>query len=253
MTKATALVHHTVASEEKKTVRQQLMRLWSERPMPDDQLLTNLGLYMRSSALAKIFFLQEIYLQMLDIPGCILTLGTWWGQDLIVFENLRAIYEPYNYNRSIIGFDTFTGYQAPSAKDKSSAVVSEGNYSTSDQYDKYLEALMSYHEQENVMAEVKKHRILKGDVQVTVPQFLDENPQVLIALAYFDFATYEPTRASLKAILPRLVKGSVLAFDELNSSSYPGETEAVLEVLELKQYTIKRSKFLPDRSYLIVG
>jgi len=208
---------------------------------------------MRSSALAKIFFLQEIYCHILEIPGHVLTLGTWWGQDMVVFENLRAIYEPYNHARRVIGFDTFTGYPPPSSEDKRSEVISEENYKTTDDYHEYLEQLINYHESENVMSQVKKHRIIKGDARTTVPGFFEENPQALVALAYFDFAIYEPTKIGLQSILPRLVKGSVLAFDELNSDQYPGETKAVLEVLELKNCTVRRSKLLPDRSYAIFG
>jgi hypothetical protein len=227
-----------------------LHKLWASRPIPDDQLLTNLGLYIRGSALAKIFFLQEIHLQILDIPGCIMAFGTWWGQDLIVFENLRAIYEPYNCGRRIIGFDTFTGYLPSSDKDKPSEVVAEGNYSTTENYEEYLSELIAYHESENAMAHIPKHRVIRGDVCVSAPQYFVENPETLVALAYFDFAVYEPTKAALQAVLPRLVKGSILAFDELNSADYPGESRAVLEALDLKNHTVKRSKILPDRAYI---
>jgi hypothetical protein len=36
--------------------------------------------------------------------------GTWYGQNLVLLENLRAILEPFNKQRRIVGFDTFTGY-----------------------------------------------------------------------------------------------------------------------------------------------
>jgi len=100
----------TKASEAQIKHREVLYKLFRERPMPDDQLLTNLGLYMRSSALAKILFLNELYELIVNLPGVIVEFGTWWGQNLVVFENLRAIYEPFNQNRRIIGFDTFKGY-----------------------------------------------------------------------------------------------------------------------------------------------
>ncbi len=250
MTNIASLTPHTRASEKQKASRQQLYKLWAERPMPDDQLLANLGMYMRSSVLAKLFFLQEIYLQILEIPGYVMTFGTWWGQDVIAFESLRAIYEPYNYTRRVIGFDTFSGYTIPSEKDKASSVITEGNYDTPENYEKYLSALMDYHESENAMSHIKKHEIIKGDAATTTAEFLTKNPETLVALAYFDMALYEPTKAALAAIKPRLIKGSILAFDELNAGEYPGETLAVLETLDLKNYSVKRSKILPDRSYV---
>ncbi len=56
---------------------------------------------------------------------------------------------------------------------------------------------------------------------------MTDNPQTIIALAYFDLALYEPTRKCLEAIRPHLVRGSILAMDELNSRDFPGETVEV--------------------------
>ena len=65
-------------------------------------------------------------------------------------------------------------------------------------------------------------------------------------------ALYEPTKKCLEAIKPHLVRGSILAMDELNSDEFPGETIALREVFGLDKYKIVRSRFLPDRSYIIV-
>jgi hypothetical protein len=45
---------------------------------------------------------------------------------------------------------------------------------------------------------------------------------------------YEPTKTALKYFLPRMAKGSIIAFDELNFKSFPGETIAVLEEIGVK-------------------
>jgi hypothetical protein len=63
---------------------------------------------------------------------------------------------------------------------------------------------------------------------------------------------YRPTKAALKAILPFLVQGSVIAMDEINAKEYPGETIAFKEVLGLRKFPIFRSRFLPNRSYAVV-
>ena len=73
-----------------------------------------------------------------------------------------------------------------------------------------------------------------------------------MALAYFDFDIYKPTHDCLEAILPYLTKGSVLAFDELNTPQFPGETIAVREVLGLSRYAIKRDPSNPLTSYLVI-
>ena len=55
--------------------RRRLFALFKDRPMPDEDLLVNLGLFMRSGALAKLLFLDEIYRKVVGIPGHIMELS----------------------------------------------------------------------------------------------------------------------------------------------------------------------------------
>jgi Macrocin-O-methyltransferase (TylF) len=232
--------------------RQRLYQLFASRPMPDEELLVNLGLYMRSGALAKLLFLNEIYEKIVPIPGAICEFGVWWGQSLVLFENLRAVYEPYNHLRKIIGFDTFSGYPRVGECDKRSDIISEGVYGVGDAYEEYLAELISYHEQENVMSHIQKHSLVKGDAVQTVPRYFEEHPETVVALAFFDMALYEPTKVCLRTIIPKLVKGSIVAFDQFGHKDYPGETKAVAETLGLRTHRIHRSRFLSDRCYFVV-
>jgi hypothetical protein len=227
--------------------RLRLFNSFKNRPMSDEELLVNFGLYMRSGALAKILFLDEIYKKIIGIPGSIMEFGVWYGQSITTFENLRAIHEPYNHQRRIVAFDTFAGYKAVGEKDKHSDIVAEGVYRVNDGYEKYLEELVDFHEKENVMGHIKKHEIVKGDVCETLPGWLKNNPQAFVALSFFDMALYEPTKAALEAIVPRLIRNSVIVFDELNHKDYPGETEAAMAVLNVDDFKIENSQILPDR------
>ena len=128
----------------------------------------------------------------------------------------------------------------------------KGVYTVSERYEEYLSELMDYHEQENVMSHVKKHSLVKGDASKTVTKYMSEHPETLVAMAYFDMALYEPTKKCLEAIMPRLIKGSVLVFDELCHPDYPGETRAVLETLNLKEQSLQRSKYLVDRCFVVM-
>ena len=242
----------TKSSEARLQQREELYQLFSQRPLPDDQLLTCLGLYMRSSALAKVLFVNELYELIKDIPGVIMEFGTWWGQNLVLFENLRAIYEPFNQNRRIIGFDSFKGYVNVSSRDKQSDTVKLGGYTVSKNYKKYLEQLIGFHERNNVLGHIKKHEVVEGDVTVTVPQYLEKNPETIIALAYFDLAVYQPTKVCLDAIKPHLIRGSVIMFDELNSKGYPGETVAFKEVFKDQKFTLRTSKYMTDRTIAVM-
>jgi hypothetical protein len=239
-------------SEQEISARQKILKLFNETPVPEDELLVNLGLYLRSTQVAKILYLDELYRQILPLPGNIFEFGIWWGANLALFESLRAVHEPYNWTRKVVGFDTFEGYPAISNQDGNSSYAAVGGYTVSNGYESYLRELLSAHEEDNVMAHIQKYELVHGDVLNTVDEYLNKQPETIIALAYFDLALYEPTKKCLEAIRPYLVKGSILAMDELNSPDFPGETIALREILGLDRYKVARSKFLPDRCYYII-
>ncbi len=243
---------HNRTSSAQFSAREKLHELFRDRPMPDDELLVNVGLYTRSSVLAKLLFLDELYRQIIPVPGVIMVFGTWWGQDVVVLHNLRAVHEPYNILRKVIGFDTFEGYPEISAQDKLSDTIKPGAYDTTQGYMEYFGQLLEYHSRENVMGHIQKYELVKGDVTRTLEEYFAKHQETLVALAYLDLALYEPTQRVLELLKPRLVKGGVVAMDELNSPEYPGETQAFREVFDLRQCSIYRSKFLPDRSYAIL-
>ena len=74
----------------------------------------------------------------------------------------------------------------------------------------------------------------------TAPQFLRDNPHTVISLLWLDFDTYEPTLVALKNFIPRMPKGAIIAFDELNHEVWPGETIAVIEACGLNNLKIER-------------
>ena len=240
------------ASPEQRGAREKLLELYRSTPIPTDELLVNPGLYMRSSVLAKLLYVNELYQQILDLPGVVMEFGVWWGQNLALVQSLRAVYEPYNHMRKVIGFDTFEGYSSVAPEDGSHPLAAEGQYAVSRDYIDHLSEVLDYHERENVMAHVPKYELVAGDATKSIHDYLQRNPQTLIALAYFDMQLYEPTRACLEAIQPHLVRGSIVALDELGSDEFPGETQALRETLGIDRYELRRSRFLPDRTYLVV-
>lgn len=242
---------HNKTSNTQKNNRERLYDLYKNSPIPTDEMLINTGLYTRSSALSKMLFLNEIYEKITDLPGNMLVFGTWWGQDVVLLHNLRAIHEPYNFTRKVIGFDTFTGYPTLSDKDQLSDTLKEGSYTTSKNYIDHLTDLLNYHERENILSHINKFELVQGDIIETLPDYYKNNPHELISLIYIDVALYEATHSILKNCMPHLIKGSVIVFDELNAKEYLGETIALKESGLLNRCTVSRSKFLPDRTILV--
>jgi len=240
-----------VGSTQSETERKQLLvdRLRTSR-IPDRELLDNLGLYLTRQTLSRINFMQKLYQMIVPVHGVIMEFGVRWGQNMALFSTLRGIHEPFNYNRKIIGFDTFDGF--PSVASQDGDGVQAGDYGVVENWEEELEGILDFHTQNAPIPHKKKHELLQGDATLTLPDYLERHPETIVALAYFDFDIYKPTRDCLEAIMPYLTKGSILAFDELNTPQFPGETIAVREVLGLSRYAIRRDPSNPLTSYLVV-
>jgi len=220
--------------------------------IPDSERLNNLGLYMSRQNLSRMLFMHELYLKIINVHGVIVEFGVRWGQNLALFQNFRGIYEPFNYNRKIIGFDTFEGFASLDKKDGDGEIMREGSYGVSSGYERVLEQILDYHESESPISHIKKYELIKGDATITAKKYFEENPHTIVALAYFDFDIYKPTYECLKVISEHITKGSVIAFDELNCKVFPGETIALKEVFGLSKYAIKRTPHNPLISYFVV-
>lgn len=230
--------------------RQEFYNLFKNCPIPDNEILSNLGLFINRQTLSRILFMNELYSKIVNIHGVVMEFGVRWGQNLSLFESFRGMYEPFNYNRKIIGFDTFEGF--PSVSDQDGNKINVGDYSVTKDYDEYLEKIIKYQESENPIPHIKKSILIKGDATKTLPEYLNKHPETIVAFAYFDFDLYESTKVCLDAIKPHLTKGSVIGFDELNFEKFPGETIALREVFGLDRYKIQRSPFNPLMSYIVI-
>lgn len=230
--------------------RHTLVQLLANSPIPPQEICQNMGVYINRQNLSRILFMNELYQKIVNIHGVIIEFGVRWGQNMSTFQNLRGIYEPFNYTRKIIGFDTFSGF--PSVTEKDGNKVDVGNYAVTEGYMKHLEEVLQYHETESPIQHKKKFELVKGDATVTFEKYLKDNPHLMVAMTYFDFDLYEPTKKCLELLLKRVTKGSIIAFDELNCPEFPGETVAVMETIGLDKYSIRRSPLNPLISYLII-
>lgn len=239
------------ASNEEKEARQKFHNLFTQCPIPKEQLLNNLGLFARRQVISRIIMLNDLYKKIVDVHGIICEFGVQWGNTLALMESFRGMYEPYNFNRKIVGFDSFEGFPDIHENDGASQIIEKGAYATTPHYEDYLTAVLNYHESESPLSYMQKFELVKGDASVTIHQYLKNYPETIIAFAYFDFDLYEPTKNCLEAILPYLAKGAIIGFDELNCHRFPGETLAFKEVLGLNNYKIHRYPNSPAPSYIV--
>jgi hypothetical protein len=228
------------ASDEYIDAKNSMCELFKSKIIEDRFKIDNIFLYSDPKLLSRLLFFNEMYKKLLDIPGYIFEFGTRYGNFSSALISMRDIYEPYNRNRKIIACDTFEGLKGITSKDN---IYKSSDFSTPKNYEKYLEKLFSVKEKFGALSNVKRYEILKGDASVTVKKFLKENKETIIAMAFFDMDIYKPTKDVLKTIVPYLVKGSILVFDDAICELSSGETEAIKEVFDLNKIRLRRWQY----------
>jgi len=194
--------------------------------------------YAPTTSIIEFIARYELVKLIKNIPGDIFELGVCGGKGIFSFFHATSILEPSYELREIIGFDTFKGLTEIDSKDDNKyRKINKGEFlfTRKSELIKLAEIHESYKNNK-----LNKNRIhfIEGDVIETLPIFLKDNPHKLVSLLYLDMDIYTPTKFSIQTILPRMCKGSVIAFDELYYRSFPGETIALLECLNINNYKI---------------
>lgn len=239
-----------LSSMKEKNVQKEFAGHFKVSPLPQEELLSNLGLFLTSKNLARILFFYEIYKKIIHTHGVIVEFGVRWGQTLSIMSALRGIFEPFNRHRKIVGFDTFKGFKGVSKKDGKLNKCKDGSFSLPSLYKSYLDKILELQEALNPMSHLKRYELVKGDAVKTIPDYFRRHPETIVALSIFDFDIYKPTKVALETIKPNLCKGSILIFDELCDDIFPGETIALKEALGLNKLRIERLPMASRISYL---
>lgn len=242
----------SLASENEVSGRMKAAELLKQCPVPENEQIANIGLFVKRQELTKTLFFSELYQEVMKVHGSIFEFGVRWGQNLVTLNNLRGIYEPFNHSRKIVGFDTFEGFAGTHEKDGGHAVIEAGSLAVSERYEEYLQDVLDYHEGECPLSHIKKNSLEKGDAPKMLADYLQRNPETIVAMAWFDMTLYEPTYECLKLLKGYLTKGSILGFDELNDHQFPGETVALRDALGLENVAIRRNRFSGAQSYVII-
>ena len=236
------------------SVVQDLCEAFENASVPLAQRLETFPRHVRRQDLARFLVRYEIFKLNLGVHGSVVECGVFAGGGLMTWAQCSSILEPYNHTRRVIGFDTFTGFPKTHDKDTSfgtSEYLHEGAFHTSTDIVDELNHLASIHDRNRPLGHIPKVELVQGDSCETIPQYLEQNPHLLISLLYLDFDLYEPTKAALKHLLPRVVRGGVVAFDELNSPDFPGETMAFIEAAGIALSPLCRFPSDPYISYFV--
>jgi hypothetical protein len=209
--------------------------------------------YAPVAELNRFLAKSKLFEKIVNIHGSIVECGVFMGGGLMTWATLSAIYEPLNHIRKVIGFDTFEGFTGVSEKDKSAienkVAVKGGLKVTS--YEDLLNCIRIF-DLYRPLGHIQKVELVKGDVLQTMNDYIKLNQHLIVSLLYLDFDLFEPTKFAIETMVPRMPKGSIIAFDQLNQKFWPGETLALLETLGVKNLKIERFTFQPQISYAIL-
>lgn len=214
--------------------------------------LKNFSKYVPRQHLATFLAKYEIFKKVLLVQGSIVECGVFQGGGLFAFAQMSAILEPVNHQRKVIGFDTFEGFPDLASEDRlGTSLYSHKGGMKADSFEDIKEAIQLF-DLNRPLSHIPKVELVRGNIRETVPRYLQEKPHTVVSLLYLDVDIFEPTKVALEHLLPRMPKGAIVAFDELNRETWPGETLALLKTVGIKDLRLQRFTFEPSLSYAVL-
>jgi len=207
--------------------------------------LENFPKYVRRQYLKRFLAMYEVFKRVLPVKGSVIECGVYHGFGLMAWAKLSTILEPENLTRRIYGFDTFEGFPTVGDKDLGAAgtAAAVGDLH-SDSYEELLKLIEAF-DRDRFLGHIPKVELIRGEMTKTIPDFVSSHPHIVVSLLFLDCDLYEPTKAAIEAFVPRMPKGAVIAFDELDNPLWPGETIALLETVGLSRLQLTRLEWDP--------
>jgi len=174
---------------------------------------------------------SDLFRLTLEVPGDLAELGVFRGLGLMTWANLLEAYCIGDRTKVVYGFDNWQGFTSLSAQDGGEAAEVNkvvGGYDPA-HFRQELESALGIFDGDRFIPWKDRVTLVDGNIERSVPKFVEENPGVRFSLVHFDCDLYEPTRAALAAIWPKVSRGGVVIFDEYALKEWGGETLAVDE------------------------
>lgn len=244
-----------IRSEDDNTASGRQAAFFADDPGPLGQKIESFAKFASRQSLGRFLVRYELYRHIMEVAGSVVECGVFDGAGVMAWAKLSAILEPNNYSRRVIGFDTFTGFPQPNQERDVRPSANPGAVREGELCGSSLENIMravALHDMGRHIAHIPKVELVQGLAEETIPKYVADNPHLVVSLLYLDFDLFDATLAALKTFLPRMPKGAVVAFDELNFDLYPGETAAVMKAVGIRNLRIRRFPFDTLRSYAIL-
>ena len=168
------------------------------------------------------------------------------------FMKFIEIYCP-NSNKKVIGFDIFDTVEAEEILEKDGGVDKDSMFVVYDRVgydDLTLESVTKRLNQTKISTD--KYKLVKGDVQYSMPKFLEENQGFRVSLLYIDVDLDRPTYHTLINLWDRILPGGVILFDEYEYHKF-SESNGVEKFLKEKNidYSLKSTNWVAPTAFMI--
>ena len=225
-------------------VGQEVEKIFERSADPLEIRLENFPKYVRRQHLKRFLAMYELFKRVMPVKGSIIECGVYRGFGLMSWAKLSTILEPENLTRRVYGFDTFEGFPSVSVQDRQGGGKSKVGDLEASSYDE-LQALIAQYDRDRFLGHIPKVELIKGDIEKTAPEFVQNHPHLVVSLLFVDCDLYAPTKTALETFVPRMPKGAILAFDELDNPLWPGETLGVLETIGFRALRLQRLEWDP--------
>jgi hypothetical protein len=208
----------------------------------------NFAIYARRTALKRFLAHYEMFRMTVDLPGDIVELGVFRGASLMTWANLLEIRNMGDRQKQVFGFDNWSGFKALHAKDgkEDKRVDKVGGGFEGSAYEAALEDAIRIFDADRFIPHKARVKLIKGDIEKTVPQFVRDNPGLRLSLLHFDCDVYVPTMVGLEHFWPLVVPGGVVVFDEYGIRPWEGESKAVDEFFSGKDIELRKLDWAPN-------
>jgi hypothetical protein len=202
--------------------------------------------------MGKMLHRFKYFIDTKDLPGDIVEIGVFKGSGVVSFSKFINIFCP-NSNKKVIGFDIFDTTEAKNILTKDSDADLDNMftvYNRVDHNDLTLQSVQQRIESAGISSD--RYCLVPGDVETSIPAFLELNPGLKISLLYIDVDLDRPTYAALKYLWNRILPGGIILFDEYEYHKF---TESVGVDRFLKEtgieYNIQSTNWVAPTAFML--
>lgn len=218
------------------------------------EICRNFQIYTRRVFIKRFLAHYELFRMTIDLPGDIVELGVYRGLSLMTWANLLEIRNVGDRAKQIIGFDNWKGFTCFHEKDgnedlRVNKVI--GGYDAAC-FKEMLQDAIAIYDQDRFIPYKPRIILVDGNIEESVPNFIENNSGLRICLLHVDCDLYLPTKKALELLWPRVVRGGVVIFDDYGIRPWEGESTAVDEYFADKNVVLRRFEWAMSPSAYVI-